>query len=513
MKQNLNLTPKSCKVATDGAKGPKCPADTEGMNAQDACKKVKEKTDQLGDFAHDLAYLNPATAFSNVLGLLGSHSKSDQSLVTTIKNVQSSVSSAKQQSECDQSTNINQSNSITGGVSAKCLKGLGQFLTKDTIAEIIHNSKISNISQANSANAENICKINLVLKALTKMDASIDNSALQAAVNKAQGLLSGSDSNQDICNNISTSETACKYIQQSQCCAQQITENQSNFIDGGCLGASITNVVQTNTADAHNQCVLDAQASVSDTLSTKIKNTTQQSAENSSEGLTMNFMIVIIIIFLLIVGTPVVFGGYIGKKVFLYIGTILLIAALALVAVFFITTQKEQIQYNSPFSACVGTKTFQKDFIRCKYGDLKTRVQDDDIIGYDFFIDIPDGGDPTKIEPSKIQDTQLGSAVYITVAPDAGAACTKETPVSSASVSYIKKRQKYIFLVIAAFLFVAGMGILIYGLLKPTPKKVAEKAGHRKNEIAMKEINKKIAPYQTSAEYANVDEHKLTEKD
>jgi energy-coupling factor transporter transmembrane protein EcfT len=244
---------------------------------------------------------------------------------------------------------------------------------------------------------------------------------------------------------------------------------------------------------------------VSDDLTTKIKNTTQQSADNSSEGLTMNFMIVIIIIFLLIVGTPVVFGGYIGKKVFLYIGPILLIAALALVAVFFITTQKEQTQYNSPFSACVGTKTLQKDFIRCKYGDLKTRVEDDDIIGYDFFIDIPDGGYPTKIEPSKIKDTQLGSAVYITVAPDAGAACSKEDPVSSASVSYIKKRQKYIFLVIAGFLFVAGMGILIYGLLKPTPKKLGEKHGHRKNEIEMVERRTNIGlspPGQPNAEDA-----------
>jgi hypothetical protein len=82
--------------------------------------------------------------------------------------------------------------------------------------------------------------------------------------------MSNSESNQDICNDISLKMSACKYISQKQCCSNKINQNQSNKLKANCTG-QITRILQSNIADAQNDCDMSSQASMTDDMKVSLK--------------------------------------------------------------------------------------------------------------------------------------------------------------------------------------------------------------------------------------------------
>lgn len=174
-----------------------------------------------------------------------------QSTINKLEMKLSSISVAEQDSRCKNMINQSQSNIIRAGIPPDCLEKLGTY-PKDLQDKILQGGNVSNVTQTNTALAGNLCKIDLVLKALTEMEASIDNSTLQSVANQAKGILASAKSEQDVCNDIGIEMTACKYINQSQCCSQEIVQQQENLLETGC-GGSFSNIVQSNTSSANKR--------------------------------------------------------------------------------------------------------------------------------------------------------------------------------------------------------------------------------------------------------------------
>ena len=378
---NLPTIKSTCQDSDSDSSSKTCPPEVNNMNAQDACAQIK----QASEAADVAAACAEAIKNVNPLGFLQSKASSSQSVFNILSTQMSTIDEAVQNSNCEQLVSQSQTNSISGPSDA-CIDNITRRMDPSDVGKYLSNMTIQNVVQENSANALNICRINLALKTLSKMDASIDNSTIQAALNNAKGLLSSSTSDQTSCTDISASMSACKYITQNQCCSSKIAQDQENLLSTGCTLGQVNNIMQTNNADAQNNCILSAQASLSSDMKAKIKNKVQQSATNKSEGLTMDFMIILIIIFCAIIGIPVFAGGYIGKKVFLYIGPIFCIIGLVFIVMYVLSRKSDSVTYNSPYSNCIGAKGKTSEPVRSTFGQVKSDVNKYDVVGYDLSL-------------------------------------------------------------------------------------------------------------------------------
>jgi len=172
-------------------------------------------------------------------------------------------------------------------------------------------------------------------EALTKMTASIDNTALQEAINEAQGIGSSAASDQKICNNISASMTACKFLTQNNCCANLSDTNAFNIIKSkGC--GSMSNIVQAINNNVVQACKAANSSTVSDVLDSTIVNKGGQKSDNKSTGLSLGAILVIIVVVVLVGGT----GGvsFLPKKsanIVAILGIVLLIIGVVSIIGFF----------------------------------------------------------------------------------------------------------------------------------------------------------------------------------
>ncbi len=427
--------------------------DNKDKSASDVCKEIQDRSKGFADVADDIV-----NAIWPIKNPFGANATSTQKIIDHLNNTMTDKKNVQQMNECIQSTTQIQSNDIEG-VDENCLQILGSYMTPEQIFKL-QSGGMKNITQVNKATSDNMCKINLALETLTKMDSSIDNSALQAAINKATGLMSNSDSNQDTCIDINNNMSACTYITQKQCCDQHTSQTQSNLLNSKCTVGQIQNILQSNNADSKDSCLLSAQASITTDFASTIKNTISQDAKNTSEGLTLSFGLILLFIFLLIVGIPIA----IGRSIIKYIGGILIIIGFVFFILWLSSINKEQTIPNAPFSGCQGVKGLSASLARATFGEVKDRVKQDDVVGYDFFIDVGENQKGSDINGSSILDTQLGSVFYITQLPSSSA-CDPIDPDKMSTVSYKKGTQNLKYLAIAISTTLAGIIIIVYKLL------------------------------------------------
>jgi hypothetical protein len=447
-----------------------CNSDTtlRGQPARQICKAINDnsKSDETRRVVKDI--LNSF----NPLNVLKSSAKSKSKIINELSTKIDTKDFLEQYNKCDQLTTQQQSNVIKG-MSSDCIKALttGDLFSKEDIQKMQKNSTMSDIVQQNVANAATSCKADLVMKALTECTASIDNSALQSALNSAKGMMSDSSSDQENCNNISLDMSACKYLQQNQCCAQQTSQVQSNLLQAGCEVGQINNIVQSNNANALSSCILSSQTSVTTEMASNIKNTVSQAAENKSEGLTMGFFIILVVIFFVIVGSPLILSKIIGTLFFEYIGPILSLVGVVCIIIWAVFTRKPEVtKYNDPFYTYQGVK-YLDQLAPSTFGEVKARVKKDDVMGYDFYIDAGDdgwGNSKSPKDPTKIADDQTGSVAYVTVMPKSDAAHTSFDKSKSSAVTYIKATENIKLKFVGCGLVIAGVIVFIFSMIKNT---------------------------------------------
>jgi hypothetical protein len=273
LQRNPNEPPKVCTVP-------------EGSTPQSVCDAIHEKSKNIEE-----AISETAGAFSPASFISAFKSKSDSksTLINSLKTKFSTSSVLNQTNSCSNLVSNSQSNIIKGQTPA-CIEVLikGGF-TKDEI-----RSSVSDISQSNSTDQQAICEMQLLISALSNMDASIDNSALQQTLNKASGVLSTSASNQKSCNEITADMTACKYIQQDQCCNNELRSTQLNLLEAGCA-TSMSKIKQDNKLSQLERCKMGSSSVSEDQAKQDLKNKGDQKSENLSEGVTAAAIIASII--------------------------------------------------------------------------------------------------------------------------------------------------------------------------------------------------------------------------
>ena len=446
---------------------PKCPEKTVGKTGSNVCDQTAKWAAKAAiQVSDNLSRMMPFTAFMKGIT---SESSSMQSTINELQTRLKSIAETEQYSRCNARISQVQSNSIIAGIPPECTTNFDS-LRPELQDKILKGGNISNVTQINTADAQNLCKIDLVIKALTEMEASIDNSTLQSVMNHAKGILAKTTSEQDICNNIGIEMTACKYINQTQCCDQEIVQEQTNLLETKC-GGSISNVIQSNTASARNQCMLSASAAVSDIMKAKIKNIVTQEAQNTAEGLTLDFFIIIIIIFCLLFGAPILMFKYIFTKIFYIIGAIFIVAGIICGVIYITSKKSETTRYNKPYSGCTSFRSLRYNLTKATLGEAKQFVKDNNnVLGYDFFVVLPIDPDTNeKVKPSQeiasnTTDEALGTVLYMTVKPKGGETCHVDE--ESIVISYAKSESKPRFLIISILLLIVGTFCIGIGMFK-----------------------------------------------
>jgi hypothetical protein len=423
----------------------KCAPSLAGTNGPAACEQLKEKETNAWD-----AVKSASNPMASIVSAFSSGADSDQTIINKMGLKIDTRTIIDQVSKCDNAASSIQVNSIVGP-SADCINAWSA--AGWSLEDIKKASKISNVTQSNVSQMINDCKANQIVSALTKMQVTIDNVALQRTINKAKGLMSKSSSDQFTCNSIDVNQSACKYLSQNQCCSNRSSSNQMNLLDRGCTVGDWSNIDQKNESKQYSRCLLSAQSSVSDDLAGKIFNKSSQAAENTSEGLTMSFLIVLIILIALVIGAPIILVGTLGNKIFTILGILLIIAGIVCIVLYYKSKKPMVHRVNEPFSMCDGTKSTGGSK-KVKFGSIDQKAY-----GYDF---IPDD---QKMKVSDIKGTTWGLYVPLNEVDRKDTTC-KPTDRKVKSVSHLAATEEKIFLYLGAALMSAGVVQILIGLFK-----------------------------------------------
>ena len=381
-----------------------CDDSVENMTSQEACEAVKRQSDNIYGV---LQGFTPAAMIKEIGNAIGSDSESTSEVLNNLNISMSSDTISKQMSSCQSQISSIQNNKIKVG-GPECIDA---YARAGWEAEDIRID-VSGITQENYNESETDCQITAIMESLTKMDAGIDNAALQEAINKSQGLLSSSSSDQYACNNISTSMSACKYVSQSQCCNNSISSNQSNLFDTGCGIGSFKDIKQKNDNKAMASCLLGSMSTVTDDLKSDIKNTVTQKADNSSTGLTLDMLALAILLPLLILG----YIGYkMSKYILLIIGGVFIAVGIGFMHKYNSEKIETIVKKNIKITNCDGTKLVEgTEPAQIKFSEIKSYLDSnkDKIIGYEF---LP--LDPANLDDilNNKSDNSLGVVSYLSM--------------------------------------------------------------------------------------------------
>ena len=448
-------------------------------SALDACLEIREKAqDQesgFWGFAQNMVDTSRETIedITDTIQAFASNAKSSSVNVTEIAANLSTASVLEQMSSCNALIRQEGSNIIE--IDNTCTTDLMTIAAdagmEDLAKDIMEGSKltVTGISQENTANAVSECKINIMMEALTTMDVSIDNEALQTAINEAKGIGSNSDSIQEVCQRISPDLSACKYMSQKQCCDSRISQTHSNMFKSNCVSGSISDVNQSSFGKARLKCDLGAISVAIDELAGGVTNKILQKAENSSEGVTLDGLLMIAALALFVfLGLPVMMGTKMTKGGVAGRGVMLALVGGGIIVFyhFWYGTQEytggKSFTKNKPHYACSAT-TIMEPPSEKSYGEVKKFLEDhpNDIVGYDFVMDT--GG--SDIDLDQVRDDQRGLAVFLT---SVGNWCVYEEVITDdkASLSVVQARNPWWLLITGGALVACGGLMMLYGIFK-----------------------------------------------
>lgn len=364
-------------VGFDACQSPQrneCSSDLVSSSARDACKDMYKKASTATKIATDMAEVtDPLVAFQKIF----SSAKSTQDMLNKSKLNINTTALLKQTAICKNQSDADQSNVIDIDASSDC-----PLLSPHGVRPSIYLNKIKmeNIDESHQS-----CHVNQAIKALSKMKASIDSQALLQSLNKAKGFGSSSSTHQKVCNDLSTTESACKYVHQMQCCANNAHATQENLLKlhPGCDSVDATNLLYENTAQMFQQCTIASQSAVSSKQATKIKNTVTLKAKNTSTGMTLGALAGLIlacaVAFAIVVGSSTAAVAY-GMMSTLFGSIILLLLGLGFIGGgAYLIAVKSKSHPGHTFKNCplflAPTAVTHGEMKRMTYGDAKKYLE------------------------------------------------------------------------------------------------------------------------------------------
>lgn len=453
----------------ESSKNSGCPPDVDkNLKGKDFCEQVLKK---VKDIKQDKELFD---AFKGIFSPL-SNLKANSDNLQVVSNKLDIKISQSQIAEIDNQCKVgiynNQSNIINMG-NKECVKLFNESIEnikdENKKAELINNfynqkTTIKNIDQKNANTIVSDCISSSTLDFISKNTSAVDNAAIQKIMADVKGLMAGSSVDQVTCNDISSTISACQYIQQKNCCSANFNSKQQNLVNIECKNSELIGITQSNDNASYQSCNLVTGSGMSSDIAASIINRTTQDATVKVAGLTMDFLIVFLIVAALIVLSPVVLIGSLGNKIFSMIGIIFIIVSLVMFGLYF-TVGKEIVRTNDP-EIVKNSKTDKNIYKNVSFKEAEKIAKDKSAIGFDFIV---------ETKNADILDETIGTAILIT---ETGKSDENEPEVGDVSIKTVIFAKK-IYLYIGIGLLVGGILQLIFGYLK------SEKGS--KNKIAVK---------------------------
>lgn len=209
-------------------------------SAADACRKISSEADKIKahwDGAATLAgQINPIALITNAIK--GGDNKVDTETRNIIEENLSSDTRLNITNECSNASASMQSNVIDNTQCEYCQK---------------NGCDVMNVVQQNVNESEQNCVLNSAVTSLMKQADNIKAQALAEAIQKSQGLASGSNSTSTRnCNIIKKDLSQKQYIDTINKCTNELASDQTNLLKN-CGNA--TNVIQRNIIKKIQKCV------------------------------------------------------------------------------------------------------------------------------------------------------------------------------------------------------------------------------------------------------------------
>ena len=428
----------------------------ETMTAKQACEAVKKTEAELSDGwdevgqtavkAGIVAGTGGLGAIPMIIDAFGSKAESRQKLRNVLNSKVTTTTLSNQTASCNNEISVVSSNDLD--LTKTCENSVIKLYTillennakfnrdeddREKKAKQLQDAMLAAVEKAkdgkkkirmtNTSSTESHCGVNQSLKSLQTMRASIDNQAMQNVLNQASGFMTSSSSDQDICNNIDTEMTACKYIQQSQCCNNAVNVSQSNVFKG-CSNMGPIDVALVNSTNNLAGCMLSSDAVAEENLSSDTSNKSTQDAVNKSE--TPNLLLLFLVGFA-VIAISGAFSTYWARN-----NLLLLLAILACFTCAMTSVGSGYCWYS--YEQCSGKVTLRpavknaplKDLSRtndddiegsvenCTWAEAKKNVRDKaDVQAVDFFAAVKPKADGSHDDEPIVDDTQ-GTAQYYT---------------------------------------------------------------------------------------------------
>lgn len=228
--------------------------DTMPESAAEACRKISSKAEEIeahyGGAANLLKNIPLASLFNPNNYRSGDNTSSDMGR-NIINSTMTQEDITKINNECEQLASSIQTNTLDID-----FRGCDLCLLDPRLCSV----SMTNVTQENISNAKQLCQLQTAIDILMQNKNSIDAHALAKTFQKAQDLLSGSNtSKKENCNIINSSMTSKSYLESISKCAQDIKNEQKNIINAKCAASiDLVNIVQRNKSEQLQDCIIGA---------------------------------------------------------------------------------------------------------------------------------------------------------------------------------------------------------------------------------------------------------------
>ena len=387
-----------------------CSPELENKSAKNACDEVVNKYKEWSKLIQNWSPVG-------IIEAIGSNNKSDVRVQNLIKNVQTSINQSDLQNKCSNTNISNQLNIIED--TPECLQYKLQMMeslknTPELLKDFLDSWNITNVTQDNISSNIKQCILSTHMEALNKQEASIENSALSLLMQKSSGLLSKNDAEQNQCQFVDNTMSACNYLKSTSCCNNKNITTQTNILR--CKGGK--DITQKNNMDNFQYCNLTGTSKLSLDQIGKLTNKSSIDTKQISEGINpMSLFLFILLPF-------IIFGGGVGltakyfKDLMPFMGLIPIIIG-SVFTIIFATSEKPTINRtveNRPLSGSKCSYNYYTGDILTSYKQAYDKCEKDlECVGADFiYVENSEGG-PESVDTEITEGKPFnikGSAIY-----------------------------------------------------------------------------------------------------
>jgi hypothetical protein len=240
------------------------------MNAAEACKKISTKAEEIEAHYDGAAKIvDAAWGWMSPKNYKSGDNKSTDMMRNIINTNMSQDDITKISNDCAQTASNVQVNEIDMTQCPYCMK---------------NSCDVMNVTQENISKSVQTCGMQSAIDVLMSKTNSIDAQALAQTLQKAQGVMSGSNtSKKENCNIINTDMSSKEYMEVRGSCAQSLSLNQENKIKG--CGA-VMNVIQRNISEQVQDCIIGNTVKKETQAKSDTKVKTEMKSEQITEGIS-----------------------------------------------------------------------------------------------------------------------------------------------------------------------------------------------------------------------------------